>query len=145
MGLQRMNLLNYSAFHVTEQFQRCHILLLGDPCHCRCRFNDGNVEISQSELFPPAPGWRDGTAGSSWRGLNFAECLSHQSGSHSLCAPPRAGWVPGPGEKRVKHRGTGYNPLWQGKPKLRFPFWGVLTSIVQRACGVGPRRSIRFK
>lgn len=31
MGLQRMNLLNYSPFHVTEQFQRCHILLFGDP------------------------------------------------------------------------------------------------------------------
>lgn len=24
-------LLNYSPFHVTEQFQRCHILLFGDP------------------------------------------------------------------------------------------------------------------
>lgn len=31
MGLQRMNLLNYRPFHVTEQFQRCHILLFGDP------------------------------------------------------------------------------------------------------------------
>lgn len=29
-GLQRRNLLNYSLFHVTEQFQRCHILLFGD-------------------------------------------------------------------------------------------------------------------
>lgn len=30
-GLERMDLLNYSPFHATEQFQRCHILLFGDP------------------------------------------------------------------------------------------------------------------
>lgn len=31
VGLQRMNLLNYSPFHATEQFQRCHILLFAGP------------------------------------------------------------------------------------------------------------------
>lgn len=31
MGLQGMNILNYSPFHVTEQFQRRPILLFGDP------------------------------------------------------------------------------------------------------------------